>query len=365
MRILVDGRWMSAPLRGMGRFARQLIQPLLGTNQLLVLLPKGSVHNYASSAMYRRPVAFPLWEQLTLPSAAARAKADYILCPYNTGPFYRSKEQKVLLVVHDLIYLESYRRLALSRSLYQSLGRVYRRVVMPPVLREAFRIVTVSHFTKHQIIRRFRLSEEQISVIPNSLSNDLLMHPPSLLDRNAAIYLAVTGDAPSKNLAALLEAFRIAVDELPRGSCLWVVGVPKERQRPWIERVAALGIATNVVFLGTLTDRELMGLYDRAGSLVFPSLMEGFGIPLIEAMARRLPIAASNATAIPEVVGDAAVLFDPQDAMSIAAAIVKVGNDRVLREQLARCSDVRVHTFSHEATGPLVKNFWAQLGVPC
>jgi alpha-1,3-rhamnosyl/mannosyltransferase len=233
---------------------------------------------------------------------------------------------------------------------------------MPPVLSEAFRVVTVSQFTKDQIIRRFRLSEEQVDVIPNAVSNEWLTGAPSLADRNAAIYLAVTGDAPSKNLAALLKAFRIAEGELPPEACLWIVGVPKARQERWIKMAVALGIAAKVFFYSNLTDIELMDLYDRAGSLVFPSLMEGFGIPLIEAMSRQLRIAASNTTAIPEVVSDAAVLFDPLDARNIASAIVKVGRDSVLREQLARCSEIRAQSFSHEAIRPLIKKFWVELG---
>jgi glycosyltransferase involved in cell wall biosynthesis len=152
---------------------------------------------------------------------------------------------------------------------------------------------------------------------------------------------------PHKNHEALFEAFRRyrAVGPYPAWS-LVLTGHPDERMRWLAERAAALGLEGSVRFLGHLSEREFADVWRGAGALVYPSLHEGFGIPLLEAMAFGVPIVAANTTSLPEVGGDACVYVDPRNETAIAAALAEIATNESLRADLTRRGRQRLQAFS-------------------
>jgi glycosyltransferase involved in cell wall biosynthesis len=197
--------------------------------------------------------------------------------------------------------------------------------VVPTVLKKADIIVTVSRYTKGEIIDKFDLPEDKIHLVPNAISDDWFQPPLSVGDRQNYIF-SVAGEQPSKNVKRLLHAFSIAKPYLDQDTRLKVAGI-KARYHPFFKRTAGLyNIENNVDFLDYLPERELRDLYRKAKLFVFASLFEGFGIPLVEAMACGTPVVCSNTTSMPEVVGSAATTFNPLCVGEIASCIQDVWN---------------------------------------
>jgi glycosyltransferase involved in cell wall biosynthesis len=161
------------------------------------------------------------------------------------------------------------------------------------------------------------------------------------------LLLTVSAKRPHKNLMRLLGA----VARLPaeRRPLLVLPGYSTPHEAELRSRASELGIDDGVRFLGWLSDTELEDLYGAADAFVFPSLLEGFGLPVLEAMARGVPVATSNRASLSEVAGDAALLFDPEDEASIATAIERILADRELAERLGAAGVAQAAGFTWEA----------------
>jgi glycosyltransferase involved in cell wall biosynthesis len=164
----------------------------------------------------------------------------------------------------------------------------------------------------------------------------------------SALLLTVSAKRPHKNLATLLDA--MALIERERRPVLVLPGYPTEHEQELRRRAAALGLDDHTRFLGWLEGPELEGLYACASCFVFPSLSEGFGLPVLEAMSRGVPVACSNFGAVAEVAGDAALLFDPRSPKEIADAITRLLSDRAEAERLRAAGAARAPTFTWEET---------------
>jgi len=163
----------------------------------------------------------------------------------------------------------------------------------------------------------------------------------------APVILTIAPPLPHKNLNRLLEALRSLVDG-PGGPVLALVGHQGREGEALRARIDALGLAANVRITGWVSDEDLEGLYRLAACCAYPSLYEGFGLPVLEAMRRDVPLACSNATSLPEVAGDAAELFDPRDTAAMAAAIRRLLIDRDHAAGLVERGRRRAPEFSWE-----------------
>lgn len=355
MTLAVDARWMVGQYRGMGHYAHALLEPL--ASGVLALLPE----NYPEA---RYPTVragagfFPYWEQVVLPKLCADHAVSKLLCPYNTAPLRLPSSVELTLVVHDLIYLEPWSRLPPSISAYQTLGRIYRRLVVPRAVRGAARLVTVSEFTRNQLVERFSIPGQRVHVIPNSLDDAWYVESPLAAALRKPYVLAVAGEAPSKNLAALIRAFsafRRIAGRSAEDCTLRVVGVKPGYQRHFL-RVA--DVAACVAFEPFLDERALRQLYREATLFVMPSLYEGFGIPLLEAMASGTPVVCSNTTSLPEVIGDAGWLFDPRDIEDMAARLHSAWTDQQGKVEHAARGLVRAQRYRRSVVAQDIAAFW-------
>jgi len=351
---------MEGTPRGMGKFAMQLVDPLIDAGQLVGLSPGQGDTPRAFPMCRSRFGLYPLWEQCVLPRLATAAGVDALLCPYNTGPMARVKGQYRIAIIHDLIFMDetpSEQR----GSAYQRFGRQYRRRVVPTIARQADAVVTVSRHSMEQLVERLGVDERKITVLPNAVPDQWIDGASRAAAARQNAFLAVSGDAPSKNLAGLLAAFAEATHQLPSDFRLWIVGVPATSRDKFRTIAAANGVIDRVDFFGLLSEAELQGLYCTARALILPSLNEGFGIPLIEAMLSGLPIAASNAGAVPEVVAGAALLFSPRDTAAMAGQMCRLADEVALCNQLAAAGKVRGESFMASRVRPAVERFWAQV----
>ncbi len=173
-----------------------------------------------------------------------------------------------------------------------------------------------------------------------------------------SVVLSLSAKRPHKNLLALIGALaRIEPEQRP---VLVIPGYPTAHESELRARADSLGIAADVRFPAWVSEEELEGLWALARAFVFPSLYEGFGLPVLEAMARGVPVACSNASSLPEVAGEAALLFDPHDEAAIAEALRRLLHDEQLRDRLRALGPAQAQQFTWERTARLTLESYAK-----
>ncbi|MDX6677192.1 MAG: hypothetical protein QOE31_1244 [Solirubrobacteraceae bacterium] len=294
----------------------------------------------------RRRVEWVRGEQLLLPGLARRAGVDLVHSLAGTaparGPFRR------VVTIHDL----HYRTLPDAHFGIRGLGM---RVLVPLAARRSDRVIVPSPQTAADVRRHLRVPEDRIDLVADGAGHsptavaeaqDVLRRRHGLGDRQ--VVLTVSAKRPHKNLARLLGALAaIAAEHRP---VLVMPGYRTPHERELRVRADELGVRDDVRFLGWVADGELEGLYGLASLFVFPTLHEGFGLPLLEAFDRGVPVACSNVASLDHVAGDAALRFDPRDPRSIAGAIERLLGDRGEAARLVAAGRIQVARFDWAAT---------------
>ncbi len=288
-------------------------------------------------------------EQALLPRLAARAGVDLVHSLASTAPAWGRFRR--VATVHDLIYA----RFPDAHAGIRDLGM---RALVPLAVRRSQRVIADSHSTREDLIELLKVSPERIDVVPLGLGSVRREQPLSEREVRArldlgerGVVLSLSAKRAHKNLLALIEAFaRLPAAGRP---VLVLPGYPTAHEAELRERARALGIESDVRFPAWISPAELEGLWAIADAFVFPSLYEGFGLPVLEAMARGVPVACSNASSLPEVAGDAALLFDPRDEGAIAHALARLLSDHTLADRLRALGLARAREFTWERTARL------------
>jgi glycosyltransferase involved in cell wall biosynthesis len=291
----------------------------------------------------RKP--FRVAAELTwLPARARRDRVELLHSLGTTSPIVCPVPSVVSVL--DVIYHH-------FPETFPAASRLGLRLVVPAGARRARRVIAISHAGKRDLVETLRLEPDRIEVVHLGFMEPPVAEPAPEDQLRARyglaagpIVLSVAAALRHKNLARLVEAFATAQEG--RDASLVIVGhagLDTERLRGQAQQ---LGIGARVHFTGWIDDAELEGLYRCASAFVYPSLMEGFGMPVLEAMYRGVAVACSNVSAMPEVAGDAAELFDPAEPDAIAAALTRLLDDPVRREQLVARGHERWKAFSWE-----------------
>ena len=285
-------------------------------------------------------------EQVMLPRWARRHGVDLVHSLANTGPTWGRFAR--VTTVHDLLYL-------MVPEAHFGIRGLGMRVLVPAAARRSDRVIAISKSTRDDVISRLHVPAERIDVVPQGIgvtAAEVRLPEGAVRERlglgDRRVLLSVSTKRAHKNLRRLLEAHAlIPAAERP---LLVLPGYPTPHEQELREQARELGIAGDVLFLGWLAPEELDGLYAAAECFVFTSRYEGFGMTVLEAMARGVPVACSRASAIPEVAGDAALLFDPERVEEIVGAIRSLLGDPNLRARLAEAGLRRAAEFSWERT---------------
>jgi glycosyltransferase involved in cell wall biosynthesis len=294
----------------------------------------------------RRRTEWVRGEQQLLPGLAARAGVDVLHSLASTAPSWGRFRRVV--TIHDL----NYRIVPEAHLGLLGLGM---RVLIPLAARRSDRVIVDSVSTQDDVSRLLGLSPAKVDVVSLGVRTQRAVEP---MDESALrswleaghrpIVLNVSAKRPHKNLLRLLGA--LATIEAGSRPLLVLPGYPTAHERELRERAAALNLADDVRLLGWVDPAQLEGLYAAASCFVFPSLYEGFGLPVLEAMARGVPVATSTRGALAEVAGDAALRFDPESERSIAAAMQRLLNEPETAQSLRAAGLERASQFSWEAT---------------
>jgi glycosyltransferase involved in cell wall biosynthesis len=343
---------------GMEVYARELIprlaaidgvEPIAFVNREAAEGEPGPWHDIAHETVpvrARNRLEWVRGEQQHLPGMAAKARCDVVHSLASTAPL-RGRFPRVT-TIHDLNY-------KLVPDAHFGLLRLGMGVLVPAAARRSNRIVVDAESTAVDLECHLGIAREKVDVVPLGVSHEPGSSPTPEAELRAKLHLgtrpillSVSAKRPHKNLLRLLDAHaRIDAAERP---VLVVPGYSTPHESELIARAATLGTANEVRFPRWVDPADLEGLYAAATAFVFPSLYEGFGLPVLEAMRRGLPVACSNRSSLPEVAGDAALLFDPDNEEAIHEALVRLLGDGALRARLNAAGAERSAGFTWAAT---------------
>ncbi len=352
MRIGIDCRLHYYNRTGIGRYIRNLVQEFpqcapAGT-ELILFQSRRDRKALARAPMMRRRVITPAhhrWERWLLAAEVGSSNVDVLHSPDHVAP-HRRGWQSVVSVL-DLAFLahpEAY-----SPESLRYYAQVFRS------LRHAAKVITISDFTRQEVLNRVSIAPERVETVHLAADPAYFPHPTSAvenmrgrLDLPHPYFLVVGTIEARKNLERLIAAYA----SLPRGDLPHLVfaggrGYQYDRV---LEAVQAQRVEDQVRFLGHVSDADLPPLYSGALALLFPSRYEGFGLPILEAMASGCPVLTSNCGSMAEVAGNAAVLVDPNVTESIADGIATLMQDSTLRDSLIATGSERARRFSWRAT---------------
>jgi glycosyltransferase involved in cell wall biosynthesis len=281
-------------------------------------------------------------EQQLLPGLARRAACDLVHSLASTAPAWGRFVR--VTTIHDLNYL-------LVPEAHFGVRGLGMRLLVPLAARRSHRVIADSESTRHDLVEHLKLPGEKIDVVPLGLGQPATaaatpageLRARLALDHRPVV-LSLSAKRPHKNLGGLLDALaRIAPERRP---VVVMPGYPTPHEGELRVRAGALGIEPDVRFLGWTSGADVEGLFAMSDAFVFPSFYEGFGLPVLEAMARGVPVACSDRASLPEVAGEAALLFDPSDPAAIAAALETLLGDPAVAERLRRAGRARVAGFT-------------------
>jgi len=367
-RIGIDARFYGPIGKGLGRYTQEIVDNIIKldlANEYVIFLRKENFNSFScNNARVKKVLADIKWyglaEQIILPFYIWRERLDLIHFPHFNVPVLCPV--KFIVTIHDLILIKypTQRATTLAPLIYKIKNFFY-KIVIALAVKRARLVLTVSEYTKKDIIRQFKVDERKIIVTYEGVA-DLreTPHPNPLLIKEREHeeyglikqpYLLYVGNAyPHKNLESLIRVYSEICREMKN---LSLVLVGKEdyfysrlKEQACLTGRQAKNLGGAVIFPGYVPDDDLKILYSRARAYVFPSLYEGFGLPPLEAMAFGLPVVSSNKTCLSEILGEAALYFNPDDEADMKVKIKRVIKDENLRADLIKRGYEQVKKYS-------------------
>lgn len=348
MKIGIDGNLLCGKKTGMGTVVYHVLKNYdnrIKNDEIILYVPEKLNEEY-SKCLEQNGVTvktlkknnYMIWEQFILRKQIKRDKLDVFWFPYNTAT--TKVACKSIVTINDVIYMKS--PLLAPPTLYKKVGQLYRKIFVPIAARKSQKIITISEYARNEILSEFPDSSDKIEVIYLSAEAGRNKLNPEVWEKYkkkngiADCYILGFGSLEKrKNSLQLIKSYEALPDDYRKVYQLVLFGF-----RGWEKSEEYIYIKEhnldNVVLLGYVSDEEKNSLYSNSKMFVFPSLSEGFGIPVLEAFANDTPVITSITTSLPEVAGDAAILVDPQDEKAISEAMNKLLYDSAL------CSELKI-----------------------
>ena len=352
MKIGIDIRTAGGEKAGKGYYTFNLVQALLklDTQNEYHLYTKDKFPGFEhfKNAKVHHITGRSIFWHRNVAKHARHQNLDYFFAPSSyIVPTLLPESIKSIFTVHDLVAF-------LHPSKHNKKAIFLERLYLKKAVKKSHKILAVSTNTKKDLAKKFPQAKEKTTVIYNAASP--IFKPKDTATLSDFItrtklpkhfFLSVGTIIPRKNYTRLIKAFRLHLRENP-GHHLIIVGKPGWNHREVENAIKENHLQGHVHLLGYLTEESLANLYNLALAFVFPSLYEGFGIPLLEAMQSNCPVLSSDTSSMPEVVGDSALLFDPHSIHAISDAMQKIATDSTLRDKLIEKGQAQAQNFSWE-----------------
>lgn len=359
-RIGIDARFYG-PIsqKGLGRYTKEIVDGITGVdarNEYIIFLTKNNFEEFkTNNPNVKKVLANAIWysvaEQIKMPFLIWREKLDLMHFTHFNVPIFCPT--KFIVTIHDLILTKhpTQRASRLGPILYRIKNLAYRFTIFWAVTRSKA-IITVSRFTKDDIIKTFKAANKKIFVtyegVSNNLKKNYLDDDKKVLLRYNIIkkYLLYVGNAyPHKNLESLIEIFPNIKEKYPDIQLIFV-GKKDYFYQQLINKAKKNKYQKSIIFTGHISDSELISLYKNAQAFVFPSLFEGFGLPPLEAMHHNCPVLSSNKTCLPEILGDACLFFDPHNKKEYINQILKLLGDPNIQDELIQKGKLQIKKYN-------------------
>lgn len=336
---------------GSGIYVEKLARHLLSIDdsvELVIFAPPDALDRFGESLRVEK-VQLPkaekfqfriYYEQVFIPKRSEKSRADVIISPGTSGPFKSSIPH--VSVVNDLQH-------RYYPSFFSFRSRAFRKIFWEGAVKRADAIIAISEFTRNDLIKLLGVEAQRIHTVYHGTdisepSREALEEMARRIPRPFIFLPART--YPHKGHVALIRAFEKIADSIPHH--LIFCGSPDVAHDGVMSAIKASPYKGRILHVGSLSHQEVLALYRLCDLLVFPSEFEGFGLPLLEAMAAGCPVVATNVSSIPEVCGDAAILVPPKDLQALADGILLALNDSELRRTLIERGKTRAKEFSWE-----------------
>jgi len=314
--------------------------------------------------------SYPVWEQIALPQAALKYGCDMLHCTSNTAPLFC--KVPLVITLHDIIYMEkSILSIASGKGTnYQKFGNIYRRLVVPQILKKTKKIITVSEFEKRSIAGFFKLQEDdRLTAIYNGVGiyftpvTDIaeLKYVKDKYRLPDKFFFFLGNTDPKKNTSRTLKAFAEFIRQTNSDVKLVMIDFDRHKLEKILEDNGDTELMEKIVLTGYIQNTDLPAIYSQAILFLYPSLRESFGIPIIEAMACGVPVITSNTSSMPEVAGDAAILIDPLSPSAITDAMKNIYYKYEERNQLTAAGLLQAKKFSWQTMASQVLDIYKEM----
>lgn len=360
IRVMIDARMLIGRFSGVSRVVTRLVDELARHEGIKVVVLCGDgvygpwegrtdieIVRSSFGRGDRRTPRRVLWEEIRLPGVVSAAGVDLFHATWNFGVPARCPVPSVL-TIHDLI---PWHREGTSASAL--LHRACYRYAVRSSARRAARLTTVSHYVRQKVTKTLRVSPDRVAVVPNGVDIPTTGRCRGTVETKAfALY--VGGHEPRKNVAGVFKAMQRYWQRYDPTLELRLTGHERSLSRDAATTYQRLPSDAPVRFLGDISDAELEEHYSSARVLLLLSHEEGFGLPVLEAMAHGCPVVAANRASLPEVVGHAGLLVDPDQPEAVAAAVRSLITDPARRTDLVRRGEHRARMFGWDVTASRV-----------
>jgi len=355
MRIGVEASAYYKNIAGSGVYARNLIHTLnqmYGEDNTISLYSSHRASEIdlgkkgGSLSRWSAGIRDLLWTQVVLPLRLKRDRVEVLFCPSFFGPVF--SPCPVVVTILDLSFIR-------FPHTVDRLLRLYLQCIMPAVKRRTDVIVTISEFSKEEIVGLLKVPEEKIQVIHPACSDsfgvkqdeDILRRIKNQYKLPDPFILNVGTLEPRKNIITLIKAFGSLKKKNLIEHSLVLCGPKGWYYQEIFHAITDWGLQKYIHYIGYIPESDLPFVYNLAQVFVYPSIYEGFGLPVLEAMACGCPVITSNTASLPEVVGDAAILVDPEDNHELEQSLLRLVTDEVLRRELSVRGIKRARMFSN------------------
>jgi glycosyltransferase involved in cell wall biosynthesis len=364
MKIGIEGqRLFRKKKHGMDMVALELIknlQDLDHENEYFIFVKPDEDHSVLKETSNFKIIElsggpYPTWEQIALPNAAKKYGCDVLHCTSNTAPFFSSIP--LITILHDIIYMESsyLKILTSSASTYQKFGNIYRKLLVPLVVKKSKKVITVSHFEKNRIGEFFKIKgSTKLDAIYNGVSE----HFMPITDENELLrvknkynlpdsYFFFLGNTdPKKNTKGTLKAFSDFLKQTKSNHKLVMLDYDKTELSKILADIKDPELINHIVLTGYVVNTDLPAIYSLCDIFLYPSLRESFGIPMLEAMSCNVPVITSNTSSMPEIAADAAHIINPLQPEEITSGLIKILNNDDYKKSLCEKGLERSKQFS-------------------